>query len=105
VGFVFFMTIPGLALGLIMLAALDRLGRWAHQRSGLPWHSDGHRPASSGSFDELQAVFYSTQRHTIERRRQELVHRDDEQDGAPPLIRVDLDQGRAVITRPPSAGA
>jgi hypothetical protein len=33
----FFMTIPGLAVCLVALAALDRLGWWLHGRSGLPW--------------------------------------------------------------------
>jgi Family of unknown function (DUF6191) len=102
VAVVFFMTIPGLAVGLVALAALDRFGFWIHGRSGLPWYRDGHRPAPATGFDELQAVFYSSNRHAIERRRLELVLRDDEQDGAPPLVRVDLDAGRAVITRPAS---
>jgi hypothetical protein len=33
---VFFMTIPGLAVILVALAALDRLGLWLRGRSGLP---------------------------------------------------------------------
>lgn len=41
----FFMTIPGLAVTLVALAALDRLGLWLRGRSGLPWYRDGHRPA------------------------------------------------------------
>lgn len=108
VGIVFFMTIPGLAAGLVVLAAVDRFGVWLHGRSGLPWYRDGHRPAPAASFDELQAVFYSSTRHAIERRRAELMLRDGEQDGAPPHVHVDLDGGRAVITRPacsPSADA
>jgi hypothetical protein len=68
VGFVFFMTIPGLAVGLAVLAAIDRFGVWLHSRSGLPWYRDGHRPAPAAGFDELQAVFYSSSRHPIERR-------------------------------------
>jgi hypothetical protein len=108
VGLVFFMTIPGLAVGLVVLAALDRCGVWLHGRSGLPWYRDGHRPAPAAGFDELQAVFYSSNRHPIERRRAELMLRDDEHDGAPPRVaRVDLDTGRAVITpatRSPSTG-
>jgi Family of unknown function (DUF6191) len=98
VGFVFFMTIPGLAAVLVVLAALDRFGVWLHGRSGLPWYRDGHRPAPAAGFDELQAVFYSSNRHQIERRRAELMLRDDEHDGARPRARVDLDAGRAVIT-------
>lgn len=106
VAVVFFLTIPGLAVSLIVLAALDRLGMWLRSRSGLPWYRDGHRPASAPSFDELQAVLYASNRHTIERRKADLVLRDDAHDVAPPGIHVDLDGRRAVVMRlaaPPSA--
>jgi hypothetical protein len=99
VAVVFFMTIPGLAVGLILLAALDRAGLWLHGRSGLPWFRSGHRAAHAAGLDELQSVFYSGTRHAVERRRVELVLRDDEHGGAPPLVRVDLDTGQALITR------
>jgi Family of unknown function (DUF6191) len=100
VAVVFFMTIPGLAVGLVVLAALDRFGWWIHSRSGLAWYRDRHRPVPAAGFDEFQAVFYSSKRHAIERHRLELVLRDDENDSAPPHVRVDLDARRAVITRP-----
>jgi len=58
VGVVFFMTISGLAVGLVALAAVDRLGVWLHGRSGLPRYRDGRRPISAAGFDELQAAFY-----------------------------------------------
>ncbi|WP_369333563.1 DUF6191 domain-containing protein [Trebonia kvetii] len=48
-------------------------------------------------------MFHSGSRHSIERRELELVLRDDEQDGAPPRVRVDLDAGRVVI--PPACRA
>lgn len=96
---VFFMTIPGLAVSLVVLAALDRLGLWLHGRSGLPWYRDGHRPAPAVGFDELQAVFYSSKRHTIERRKAERALRDEEHDGAPAHVHIDLDGKRAVIIR------
>lgn len=105
---VFFMTIPGLAVVLVLLAALDRFGSWIHGRSGLPWYRDGHRAAPAAGFDELQAVFQSSTRHTIERRRLEAVLRDDEQDGAPPHVRIISSERRAVIVwaaRRPPAGA
>ena len=101
----FFMTIPGLAVSLVALAALDRLGWWLRGRSGLPWYRDGHRPAPAPGLDELQAVFYSSKRHTIGQRRVELVLRDDEHDGAPPHAGVDLTGRRAVITLVPARRA
>jgi hypothetical protein len=108
VALIFFMTIPGLAVGLTLLATLDRAGRWLHGRSGLPWYRNGHRPAHAAGLDELQAVFHSGTRHAMERRSAELVRRVGEHDGAPPLVRVDLDKGQVLITRPDrpsSAGA
>jgi hypothetical protein len=84
VAVVFFLTIPGLAVILVALAAVDRLGWWLHGRSGLPWYRDGHRPAPAAGLDQFQAVFHSSQRHVIERRRAELMLRDDGHDGAPP---------------------
>jgi hypothetical protein len=99
------MTLPGLVVGLVALAAVDRAGRWVSGRSGLPWYRDGRRPAPAPGLDELQALFYASKRPAIEQRRLELVLRDDQHDGAPPRIHIDLDAGRAVITGParPSA--
>ena len=105
---VFFKTIPGLAVALVLLAALDRFGLWIHGSSGLPWYRDGHRAAPAAGFDELQAAFQSSKRHSIERRRLEDVLRDDGHDGASPHFRIDLGEGRAVIARaayPPPADA
>jgi hypothetical protein len=48
VAVVIFMTIPGLAILLVLLAAMDRFGLRVHGRSGLPWYRDGHRPRSRG---------------------------------------------------------
>jgi hypothetical protein len=101
----FFMTIPGLAVSLVALAALDRLGLWLHGRSGLPWYRDGHRPVPAPGLDELQAVFYSSKRHTIDQRGAELVLRDNEYDSAPPHAGVDLIGRRVVITRVPRSPA
>lgn len=105
--FVFFMTLPGLVVGLVSLAAVDRVGRWMSGRSGLPWYRDGRRPAPAPGLDELQALFYASKRPAIEQRRLEFVLRDDQGDGAPPRIHLDLDTDRAVITglaRPPESG-
>jgi hypothetical protein len=102
--FVFFMTLPGLAVGLVVLAAVDRLGWWVSRRSRLPWYRDRHRPVSAIGLDELQSAFHAGKRHAIEQRKLELVLRDDEHDGAPPRVRVDLTANRVVITgsvRPP----
>jgi Family of unknown function (DUF6191) len=105
VAVLFFMTIPGVAVTLVALAALDRLGLWLHGRSGLPWYRDGHRAAPAPGLDELQAVLYSSTRHTIDQRRAELVLRDDEGAAAPAHVSVDLTRRRVVITRMPPSPA
>jgi hypothetical protein len=101
VALLFFMTIPGLAICLVALAGLDRLGLWLHGRSGLPWYRDGHRPAPAPGLDELQAAFCSSKRHTIDQRWAELVLHDDEYNGAPPHVAIDLTGRRVVITLVP----
>ena len=105
---VFFMTIPGPAVILVALAALDRLGLWLCGRSGLPWHRDGHWPAPAAGLDEFQAVFDSSKRHVIEWRSAELVLRDDGHDGAPPHTLAGPGGQPVVITyvaHRPQAGA
>jgi hypothetical protein len=104
VALVFFMTLPGLVVGLVVLAAADRLGWWLHKRCGLPWHRDGRRPAAAVGLDEVQALFQPGKRHAIEQRRLEHVLAEDDQDGAPPRVRVDLGGGRIVIIRTASRG-
>ena len=98
------MTLPGLVVGLTALAVVDRLGWWASGRSKLPWFRAGRRPAPAPALDELQAIFHAGTRHSIERRELELVLRDDDQDGAPPRVRVDLDAGLVVIPAARTAG-
>jgi len=97
---VFFLTLPGFVVCLAGLAVIDRLGWWVSRRSGLPWFHDGHRPAPASALDELQAMFQAAKRHEIEVHRQELVLHDDENDDAPPLVRIDMDANLVIITHP-----
>jgi hypothetical protein len=92
-----FMTIPGLVIGLIVLAAFDRMGVWAHRRFRLPWRMDG---VSAPGIDEMHAILYASKRHELDQRRtSQLLRDDDHGDAAPPHSRVDLDGGKAVIRR------
>jgi hypothetical protein len=99
----FFMTLPGLLVLLFVLAAVDRAGWWISDRSRLPWYRDGHRPATALGLDEFQSVFHPGKRHAIEQRRLEFVLRDEDHDGAPPHVHVDLGANRVVITPPAPA--
>ena len=93
------MTIPGLAVGLIALAAADRLALWCGGRSWLPWQRTGRerREVSSTAFDEMHASLYAGKRLQLEQRRTEQLLRDDADGSAPPRSEVDLDRGTAVV--------
>ena len=99
----FFMTLPGLVVGLVALATLDRLGWWLHKKRGLPWHRDGRRPATAVGLDEVHAVFQPGKRHAIEQRRLQHVLAQDDEDGAPPRVRVDLDRQIVIVSAASSA--
>ncbi|WP_207709675.1 DUF6191 domain-containing protein [Actinomadura macrotermitis] len=96
-----FLTIPGLVLGLLAFALIDRLGLWANRRWKLPWMRDPSGRAVSAVAVETLEVFYSpTKHHELKERRHSLIKKETERDGAPPH-RVDLDRGTAVIRRTP----
>jgi Family of unknown function (DUF6191) len=96
---VLFMTIPGLVIGLIAFATVDRMGLWANRRFRLPWRKEG---LSAPGIDEMHAILYASKRHELDQRRTSMMLPDDERaDGS----RVDLDGGTAVIRRdPPTMG-
>ncbi|MFF3020254.1 DUF6191 domain-containing protein [Streptomyces sp. NPDC057939] len=105
--FVVFMTLPGLAIVLTVVAFLDLALVRAGRAGLLPWRWGGRQgQISSTGFEQLHASFSPGKQNELEERRSALVMRDDEEDGAPPRSRVDLDGGRAVIRMParPSAG-
>ncbi|MBL7632825.1 hypothetical protein [Frankia nepalensis] len=82
----FFLTIPGLVVLLLALAAADRFGSWLRGRSWLPWHRrTSHRAVSAVAFDELAACLYAGKRHQIEQRAlDEALPADDDKSSAPP---------------------
>ncbi|MDX2708828.1 DUF6191 domain-containing protein [Streptomyces sp. PA03-6a] len=93
VGFVVFMTLPGLVILLIGVAFVDqvlRAGRWGG-RSG---------QVSATGFEQLHASFSPGKRSELDERRATLMLRDEEGDGAPPRSRVDLGRGTALIVVP-----
>ena len=97
-GVAFALTLPGLVLLLLAVAALDQLMLRLRGRGLVRWRRDTQ--VSSTGFDLLHAALSPgkadelAQRHT-----QELV-RDDEGEGAPPRSRVDLDGGTASLRLP-----
>jgi hypothetical protein len=92
------MSLPGLVVLLVVVAALERFGLWASNHSWLPWRRDRHgTPVSAAGFEELDAFMGAGKRHELDQRNHSLMMREDEDDGAPPAMRVDLDGNRIVL--------
>jgi hypothetical protein len=56
-------------------------------------------PVAATAWAELDAGLQPGKRYELEEQRTEALRRDDDEDGAPPGTRVDLDHGRAVVRR------
>ncbi|WP_328411624.1 DUF6191 domain-containing protein [Nocardia sp. NBC_00403] len=94
------MTIPGLAILLMMLAAAEVL--WSRLTGSriLPWFADRPgRPVAAAGFEEVAAAFQGSKRHEFEQRQTVLMHKEDKSDGAPPRDEIDLSAGSARLVR------
>ena len=109
----FALTVPGLVCLLVLLVALERLGLWVNRRSWLPWRRRADPsgpqslPLSGTGFEEVDAFFTGAKRAELEERHTRSMLRDDEANGAPPRIVVDLPSspcGRAGPTPAPDPG-
>jgi hypothetical protein len=88
------MTLPGVALLLMVLGIVEQVATRARRRaSGLP----GRGSLAGGGIDVLQAALYPEKRHQIEEQRSQTMRRDDVDDGAPPHSSVDLVRGVARL--------
>ncbi|MEU0982990.1 DUF6191 domain-containing protein [Streptomyces griseus] len=104
-GFVFFMTLPGLVILLTVVAFADQLLLRAGRAGLLPWRNSVRQgQISATGFEQLHASFSPGKQSELKERQSLLVMRDDEEDGAPPnQTTVDLASGVAVV-RIPQAG-
>lgn len=94
-GALFALTLPGLVLGLVALAFLERLAARPGRRSPLTGRA---RPRlSAAGWDAFCAGVSPARAAALEQRRVAQLLRDDESDGAPPRSRVDLDRGVAYV--------
>ena len=94
------MSLPGLVFLLVVLAAMERFGLWAGNRSWLPWRRKHEgTPVSAAGFEELDAFMGTGKRHELDQRNHSLMMRHEEDEGAPPLMEVDLNEGRIVLRR------
>ena len=99
--FAVLMTLPGLVIGLTLLAFVDQILLRAGRAGMLPWRNGARRgQVSATGFEQLHATFSPGKQSELKERRSALLVRDDEEDGAPPHSTVDLDGGLAVIRVP-----
>ena len=92
---VFAMTLPGLVVLLILVAAIDQLLLRLRRRGLISWRQ--HSQVSSTGFELLQVAFSPGKQHELDQRRTQLLLRDEADEGAPPSSRVDLDRGVAYL--------
>jgi hypothetical protein len=94
-GYVFAMTIPGLAIVLVILGLLDVV---LFRRSGSRLIGPRRaRRAAPTAYDEAAAFFAPGKRIELEARQSEALMRETFDDGAPPTTEVDLEAGTARI--------
>ncbi|MBB5804036.1 hypothetical protein F4560_003804 [Saccharothrix ecbatanensis] len=87
-GMMFAMSIPGLAVLLVVLAAGERVWRAIRRRRGTP------PVVSAAAFDEFTTLFSGSKHIELRQREVTLMLGDDEESAAPPRGPVDLDSGR-----------
>jgi len=98
VGVAFAMTLPGLVLVLLAVAAADQLALRVRGHGLVPWRRDTR--VSSTGFDLLHAALSPGKQDELDQRRTEELVRDDAEDGAPPRSRIDLERGVAHLHLP-----
>ena len=100
-GLLFALTLPGLVVLLVVLAAIERTCSWRGRRSLLSTHP---RPGlSAGGFDVFAAAVSPGKATKLEQRRVEEQLREDEEDGAPPRSRIDFQRRIAYLRLPPGS--
>ena len=98
VGVLIALTLPGLVLALLAVAAVDQLMLRLRGHGLVRWRRDTQ--VSSTGFDLLHAVLSPGKADELAQRRTEELVRDDEAEGAPPRSRVDLVAGTAHLRLP-----
>lgn len=94
------MTIPGLAVALVLFAFAEVLWNKLTGSRLLPWtRKRGGRPLAATGFEEVTAVFQGSKHYEFEQRQTTLMHREDKSDGAPPRNEIDLIAGHAKLVR------
>jgi Family of unknown function (DUF6191) len=96
-GALFALTLPGLVVLLVVLAALEHAWSRMGRRSRL--HGSERHALSAGGMDVFSAALFPGKAVDLEQQRVREMRRDDVEDGAPPYTRIDLDSGVAYLDR------
>jgi hypothetical protein len=98
VGYAFALTIPELAVALVVLEVVDVLLFRRRGQRLLGFRGSGQR-AAPVAYDEVAAFLTPAKRVELEERQSRSLVRDTVEDGAGSRTRVDLDAGRVVLAR------
>ena len=96
-GVLFALTLPGLVILLVVLAAVEHA--WSRLGLRSPLHRRARHALSAGGLDVFSAALAPGREVDLETQRVRETRRDDVEDGAPPNRRIDLDGGVAYIDR------
>ena len=94
------LTLPGLVLLLLAVAAVDQLLLHVRGRGVLRHRQAANGQVSSTGFELLHAALAPGKGFELRQRHTEELVRDDEDDGAPPCGEVDLGAGVARLRLP-----
>jgi Family of unknown function (DUF6191) len=88
-GVLFALSLPALVIGLTVLGVLEIVARRHGGRH--------HGTASSTGFDVVHELFTPAKRYQVEQREHEALLYEQDEEGAPPRTRIDLDRGTAHV--------
>ena len=97
VGVLFALTLPGLVVLLVVVAAAEHV--WARLGRRSPVYRRERHALSAGGMDVFSAALFPGKAVDLEQQRVRELTRDDVENGAPPHTRIDLDSGVAYVER------
>jgi hypothetical protein len=92
------LTLPGVVLALLAVAAADQVLLRVRGRGLAPWRREA--PVSATGFELLHAALAPGKADELAQRHTEQLVRDEEDEAAPPRSVVDLDAGVARLRVP-----
>ena len=96
-GVLFALTLPGLVVLLVAVAAAEHV--WSRLGRRSPLHRRRRHALSAGGMDVFSAALFPGKAIDLEQQRVRELTRDDVENGAPPNTRIDLDSGVAYVDR------